>query len=161
MIHRWCSRCWFTRSTFLLRQARAVAAWIFRCCKLFFIFAAADPIVISAAELVYLGDLAQNMLSHVPGLMMQSDAGNKNVRVEMELYELGYDNCCQFWLELSFGDGRFETPTIWVREVESMIQRCMEEPRERSCISPRKNHFFLKKASRTIASSTKYVASGS
>ncbi len=79
---------------------------------MFFIFAAADPIVISAAELVYLGDLAQNMLSHVPGLMMQSDAGNKNVRVEMELYELGYDNCCQFWLELSFGDGRFETPTI-------------------------------------------------
>jgi hypothetical protein len=66
MIHGWCSRCWFTRSTFLLRQARAAAAWIFRCCKLFLIFAAADPIVISAAELVYLGDLAQNMLSHVP-----------------------------------------------------------------------------------------------
>jgi hypothetical protein len=36
----------------------------------------------------------------------------------------------------------------------------MEDPPEISFISPRNNHFFLKKASRTIAPSTKYVVSG-
>ncbi len=110
MIHGWCSRCWFTGSTFLLWQARAPPAWIFWCCKLlFFIFAAADPIVISAAELVYLGDLAQNMLSHVPGLMMQSEAGNKNVRVEMENYmSLDMTTAASFGLSchLEMGDSR-------------------------------------------------------
>ncbi len=76
---------------------------------LFFIFAAADPIVISAAELVYLGDLAQNMLSHVPGLMMQSEAGNKNVRVEMENYmSLDMTTAASFGLSchLEMGDSR-------------------------------------------------------
>jgi len=107
MFHGWCSRCRFTGSTFLLRQARAAPAWIFRCCKL--LFAAADPIVISAAELVYLGDLAQNMLSHVPGLMMQSEAGNKNVRVEMENYmSLDMTTAVSFGLSchLEMGDSR-------------------------------------------------------